>query len=163
VQHKLSHIPSSKQECFFPESLEDKIWQNTNYVRRYHLNFPFYPFRTLCPRDLHRLALTSSSKNSSFDFNSTSPLFPANTQINIVLKKRNTNNFLPYMLAYHLDQSLGSSSMSLTEQQKNTATSYTVLTRGTGDNAAVVTNKYIITKVEIKIYDIYMQVIIFLC
>jgi len=67
------------------------------------------------------------------------------------------------MLAYHLDQSLGSSSMSLTEQQKNTATSYTVLTRGTGDNAAVVTNKYIITKVEIKIYDIYMQVIIFLC
>lgn len=153
---QLPSIPEHKQKCLFPEKEADQPWTDENYVRRYYLNFPFYPFRTLCPRDLNTMALASST-NKSFDYNPTSPLFPANTQINLVFKKRNTDNFLNYMLPFMLNQTLGTKALRLTQNEKKEATKFSVTTRGAGA-AAATTKTFIITKVEIDVKNVYLQV-----
>ena len=160
AQHKLTDIPTEQQKNLFPETIKDSIWTRTDYVRRYNLTFPFYPFRTLCPRDFTRIAsvATSSSKEHATDFNPTSPLFPANTQINIVFKKRKEANFLPYMLPFNLQQHLGTQALGLTDEEKTLATTYSVTTRGAGPNAAVTTQTYVITSVNIKLENVYLQV-----
>jgi len=155
--HHLPTLSTTKQHSLFPETNADKIWTEPNYVRRYYLTFPFYPFRTLCPRDLNTMALSSSSKNT-YEFNPTSPLFPANTQLNLVFKKRTSDNFLPFMLPLQLDQTLGSKANSLSATEKGVATTFSVITAGTGENARDVTTKHVITKVEIKVRDVYLQV-----
>jgi len=62
------------------------------------------------------------------------------------------------MLPLQLDQTLGSKANELTDVQRTAATTFTTTTPGTGENARDVINKHIITKVEIKIKDIYLQV-----
>ena len=143
----MKHITSivNRQSAFFPETNVDLSWEKTNDQKHFHLSFPFYPFRTLCPRDSHMIF------NKNLEYDSASPLIPANTSIDISFKKRHKNNFLPFMIPYNLDVNLGSSKDSLTADEKKIATSFSV-----GSEATRKT--YIITKIEINVKDIYLQV-----
>jgi hypothetical protein len=153
-------IDKTKQACHFPETEEEESWKNTSTVKRYYLSFPFYPFRTLCPRDFNLQFFSSSSSSSSSpsrinDFDNTSPMFPANTQINIVFNKRNRTNFLQYMLPYALDVNLGSKKSVLTDEQKKLATSFSVESKGSKVPQEIT---HIIKRVDIKIKDLYLQI-----
>jgi hypothetical protein len=143
----LTSIPETKQKIYFPEVEKDKLWERPDHVKRYYLNFPFYPFRTLCPRDM-KLSLKSNQ-----EFDPTSPLFPANTQLNIVFTKRKENNFLSYMLPFQLDSTLGSSTNTLTAIERAAATTFRVTTVN-----PVASADYQITRVDISIKDMYLQV-----
>jgi hypothetical protein len=127
-----------QQNSFFPENNHENPWTLNTMVKRYYLNFPFYPFRTLGPRDLKNLAHPIS------EFDPTSPLFPAHTQINLTFHKRDLTNFLPYMLPYNLNQDVGSEATMLTLAQRNTATLFN--------------ENWNIQKVNIAIQDIALQV-----
>lgn len=153
---------ATKQEALFPETVKDRLWQTPTAKKRYNLAFPFYPFRTLCPRDLHLISSTSSSAGKNlFEFDPTAPLFPANTQLDIVFTKRNTTNFLNYMLPIKLDINLGNREESLTETQRQAATSFVVQTIREG-GGGFDEKTYIITSVDINISDMYLQVMVIL-
>lgn len=159
----MSHLPyiiTNKQLTLFPENSKDQIWSQANYYRNYKLNFPFYPFRTLCPRDFNILSSPSSSSSSlSSEFYPTSPIFPGNTQININFKKRNVTNFLPYMLPFKLSQSTGSTHSVLSAEQKKEATKFELeSTVGEGADARKVKTTYIVTNVQVQIKSMYLQV-----
>lgn len=156
----LPKLVEDKQKILFPETAADRFYADATKVKRYYLSLPFYPFRTLGPRDLQNYTGLVSHRHS-FDYNPISPLFPANTQLDIVLKMRKDRNFLPYMLPYQLDQSYGSSQSRLTVDQQKNALKFTTVTKtpAQGDAPATeTTNTFIITKVEIDIKDIYLQV-----
>lgn len=154
----MTKIADNYQKALFPEAVTDNVWEKANYVKRYYLSFPFYPFRTLCPRYLNMLATMggSAAKVNNFEFDPTSPMIPANTQINIVFNKRNITNFLPYMLPYNLDGNLGTSQDSLSQAEKLAATKFSLAT--VGENRQVTTKHYHIKQVAISIKDIYLQV-----
>jgi hypothetical protein len=145
----ITSIASTKQNILFPETKSDRVWTKNDYTKRYYLTFPFYPFRTLCPRDLHLVVETGSSKTLNFD--PTSPLFPANTQINIKFFKRKNLNFLDFMLPYKLDSELGARHQTLTVEQKRTALKFSA----TVGNA---TTNYLIKSVNISVKNMYLQV-----
>jgi len=141
---------TEKQSTLFPESVKDTPWETNTTVKRYYLQFPYYPFRTLNTRDLTGLGPIS-------EFNSSSPIFPANTQININFKRRNMESLLNFMLPYNLNYKKGSSAASLTLAERTTALTFSV------PNAAAVApaapfKDYVITGVEIVLKDIYLQV-----
>jgi hypothetical protein len=79
----LSDYMNEKQTNFFPEDEENDPWDTINQPKRYYMAMPFYPFRTMCPRDSALYPKMSSTK-----YNTSSPIFPANTQMNIVLRRR---------------------------------------------------------------------------
>jgi hypothetical protein len=64
------------------------------------------------------------------------------------------------MLPYSLPPQLGSTNKALTAEEFKQATLFSVVTLNNAN--AEVTTKYIIKKVEIKVSDIYLQVIGFL-
>jgi hypothetical protein len=134
-----------KQAVLFPGVLNDKPWETTTTKKRYFLSFPFYPFRTLNPRELSALGPISP-------FGSASPIFPAHTQLNIVFKRRKADTLLNYMLPYNLNYNLGTSKKSLTNAERTTALTFSVKTGNT-------TTEYIITGIEFILHDIYLQVI----
>jgi hypothetical protein len=158
LSRELLQISKTKQSTLFPESDVDKSWEKTDVEKKYFLNFPFYPFRTLNSRDLNLLTSSSSSKKP-LEFDHSSPLFPAHTQLDLVFQKRKKDNFLPYMLPYSLPPTLGSTNKALTAEELKQATLFSVVTRNNAN--AEVSTKYIIKKVEIKVSDIYLQVIRF--
>ena len=141
-------LAEDQQQSLFPETAVDRLWATADHVKRYYLSFPFYPFRTLCPRDMQRTLRTQQ------ELDPTSPLFPAHTQMSIVFRRRKDRNFLSSLLPYQLDSSLGSSSNTLTQDQRNAATTFRL---STAANPPVVTN-YTITRVNIAIRDMYLQV-----
>ncbi len=63
-------------------------WIDATALKRYNLTFPFYPFRTLAPRDMHLF------RQSGGQFEPSSPLFPAHTQINLTFKRRDKKDLL---------------------------------------------------------------------
>lgn len=157
------------QSLLFPESNADQSWRNTDQVKRYYLNFPMYPFRTLCPRDMNLL----HAKQNDFDGNS--PLFPAHTQINFLFKKRRNNNFLNFMLPFTLPPGLGATTNELSLDQKNEACTYSVRTPAVIAQPAVLAaegvaarpavqaadafvTRYLINRVNINVQDMYLQV-----
>jgi hypothetical protein len=158
LSHRLTKLASTKQSSLFPESIQDKSWERTEVQKKYFMNFPFYPFRTLNTRDLSILSSAiSSTSMKQMEFDYSSPLFPAHTQLNIVFQKRKNPNFLANMLPYQLDPSLGSSKKKLNNEQKKQATTFAVESIDSTNNR-VTTTKYVITKVEINVYDVYLQV-----
>lgn len=157
----ISKVAENHQTSLFPEPVTENVWSKDGYVKRYYLSFPFYPFRTLCPRYLNMLATmggggSGGSKMNNLDFDPTSPMLPANTQMNIVFHKRNITNFLPYMLPYNLDSNLGTNYDELTLAQKQAATKFQLVE--VGQNQQATTRNYLISKVEISIKNIYLQV-----
>jgi len=85
-----------KQDTIFPELAIDNPWESVTAVKRHYMQFPFYPFRTLNTRDLASLGPVN-------EFDTSSPIFPAHTQLNIVFKRRATESLLSYMLPYNLN------------------------------------------------------------
>lgn len=140
---------STYQPLFFPESSEETPWSKNELVKRYYLQFPMFPFRTLNPRSVNLI----SSKLNEFD--ATSPLFPANTQMNILFKKRKKNNFINFMLPFQLDPNLGSLANIMTAQKKQDACSINLKTIVEG---AEVVQKWVIGRVDINVKDMYLQV-----
>ena len=125
-------------------------WTNLISSRRYYLSFPFYPFRTLCPREM---ATFQSNKHlaDKMDYDNASCLLPAHTQMSVTLKRRNIENYLDFMLPFNLTGLAGSLASTLTEAQRNTAVTF----QKTVANAQVNTK---ITAVNIVINAAYLQV-----
>jgi hypothetical protein len=145
----LATVPRHKQKELFPGSKTDPTsWTTLAQYKRYYLAFPFYPFRTLCPRDL-----ASFGDN---EFERASPVFPANTQINIGFQRRPNANIINYMLPCNLNTERGSVSDSLTADERRNALSFTVRTINAA--GAVENTNYEILSMEINIQDMYLQV-----
>lgn len=147
----LSSIPLLKQNTLFPESEVNESWAKMDWVKKYYLKFPFYPFRTLCPRELER----STSKPNEFE--NTSPIFPANTQINLVFQKRKKTNFIKYMLPLKLDPNIGTKSNELTAEEFSTTLSFTTKPVP----PALLGTRYVINRVDFDVKDMYLQVSFF--
>ncbi len=138
------------EKTLFPGSATAHQYVNTKY-RRHLLSFPMYPFRTLCPRDAHYMLGDNS------DFDQTSPLFPANTQLNIKFTRRPVANLLNYMLPTNLNLDRGAASESLTVDERAAALNFTVTAPAVG-NAAPVVTQYSITGIAINVQNMYLQV-----
>ena len=147
----LANVATNHQKVYFPEEKSIEPWTVIDQVKQYRLNFPFYPFRTLCPRELVQTKLLPSS------FDASSPLFPAHTQLNITLKRRTDRNFLNFMLPQNLNVITGSSEASLTDAQRNTATQFNV--RTVAADGTVTDTEYRIKSVAVTLSDVYMLVL----
>ena len=119
----------NKQNTLFPGGVKDKPWENITTVKRHFLSFPFYPFRTCNTREL--AALTPLSP-----FGSSSPIFPAHTQINISFKRKSVGTLLNYMLPYNLNYNKGSSHKELTPAERRTALTFSVKPAGAAGEIA---------------------------
>jgi len=150
---KLGDVALKHQKVYFPEDASTRPWANVNQIKRYPLSFPFFPFRTLCPRELVQ------SKMLPSPFEPSSPLFPAHTQINITFKRKTEQNFLNFMLPENLPVIPGSSVGTLTQDQRNTAVQFRVITPGVGAGAAAIVTEFRIKKVTIKLDSVYLLVL----
>lgn len=142
-------LANMHETTLFPGSATAHVY-NANTFRRHRLSFPQYPFRTLCPRDAQRLL-------GRHEFDQTSPMFPAHTQINFKFKRRAVATLLNYMLPTNLNLDLGASNAELNVGQRETALNFTVMRPPVG-NAAAVNDQYAINGVEVVIQDMYLQV-----
>lgn len=138
-------------KTLFPGDNTAYTYEATKY-RRHLLSFPMYPFRTLCPRDAQDMLGNSSRIISEFD--QTSPMFPANTQINLKFTRRPQADLINYMLPTNLNLDLGASNNVLTQAQRNAALNFTVIP----PEANAVAVQYIINSVTVNIQDMYLQV-----
>ena len=146
-------VAKSHQTVLFPEASITTPWTKVNQAKRYQLIFPFYPFRTLCPRELAQTKLSPSS------FDGSSPLFPAHTQLNITMKRRPAAQLLNYMLPENLDTSCGNAVGTLTEAERNTAVQYTFKEENVQDDAEVqITRHFRVLSVNILLKEVYLQV-----
>jgi hypothetical protein len=146
----LSDYMNEKQTNFFPEDEENDPWDTINQPKRYYMAMPFYPFRTMCPRDSALYPKMSSTK-----YNTSSPIFPANTQMNIVLRRRRNNNFLDYMLPYNLNYQLGNTNNQLTAEQRTAATQFQVINPADANENVEIA----ILRVDIQLINIYLHVL----
>ncbi len=142
------------QKSIFPESDQEAPWQEVDQVKRHYLMMPFYPFRTLCPRDLASFPITRTN-----EITNSSPIFPAHTQIDITFKKRNVDNFLKFMLPCNLEPSAGTSASNLTADQNNSAKKFSIVTINAANER--VTSNYQITNVNIVLTDLFLPVSFF--
>jgi hypothetical protein len=164
---KLSQLHTT----IFPvQNNDDEPWlHNENCFKRHFLSFPQFPFRTLHPRNVNTYFPNDQT------FNSSSPIFPANTQINIIFKRRKLKNLVNYLLPTNLNYLYGSQKSTLSEDERKTGLSFTVKepapAPAVGASAAAIAAaaqapdvliEYLITNVEININDIYLQVFIYI-
>jgi hypothetical protein len=141
----LKEIPKLQKESFFPENITDTPWTDSNIVKRYNLTFPYYPFRTLAPRDMHL------NRQSSSAFEPHAPLFPAHTQIDLTFKRKQKLNLIDFMLPLNLTPSKGSVKGTLTETERNESLAY----GGPGQNPAI---KHSVVSVTVTLHDVYLLV-----
>jgi hypothetical protein len=93
----------------------------------------------------------------SGDFDNASPLFPGNTQLNLVFKRRKIDTLLNYLLYCNLDLDLGPRKNTLTPAERETAMSFSVTAPAVAPADPVVT-EYEITGMEVIIKDMFLQV-----
>jgi hypothetical protein len=152
----LTKVAERTQTHLFPGVMNDRPWEDVQQFKRYQLSFPFYPFRTLCPRELANLKITQKH-----EFDSSSPIIPANTQINIVFNRRNQEKLINYILPFNLNMALGTSNIQLTDDERQQALTFSVLTppaAGAAAGAVATRQNYVISQVAIVIKDMYLQV-----
>jgi hypothetical protein len=97
------------------------------------------------------------------DFDATSPIFPANTQIDIVFKKRNTLNYLNYLHAFQIDPTWGANKKNITSDNHSTTlrirtAAVSAVSAANVVSAAVSAVDYNITGVRINVKNMYLQV-----
>jgi len=149
----LANIAGEFQDFYFPDDITDEPHTKTTRVKRYPLQIPMYPFRTLNARELVR------NKIAPGEFDIASPLIPAHTQLNMTFKrKKNVTNFHPFMLPQNLNVLAGSQGGTLNDGQYNTATCFTVSVPGENAAAEPVIQRYRITAVNVVLVDAYLQV-----
>jgi hypothetical protein len=148
--NNLENYMNEKQKIFFPEDETNEPWNTVNQPKRYYMAMPFYPFRTVCPRDSALYPKMSSTK-----YNSSSPIFPANTQMNIVLHRRKNTNFLDFMLPYGLNYQLGNTTNQLTQADRTAATQFRVANDEDQNEVMDIP----IVRVDIQLNNIYLQVL----
>jgi len=153
----LTKVYEKHQTSLFPGAAKDSPWNDMTQFKRYFMSFPFYPFRTLCPRDLASLKINSHQH----EFDSSSPVVPANTQINFVFTKRNKDKLLNYLLPYNLNMELGTSANQLADEDRKLALTFSRMepaAAGVAGAAGVTRKSYVIKDVEIVINTMYLQV-----
>jgi hypothetical protein len=141
----LKEIPKLQKESFFPENITDAPWTDSKIVKRYNLTFPYYPFRTLAPRDMHL------NRQSSSAFEPHAPLFPAHTQIDLTFKRKQKLDLIDFMLPLNLTPTKGSVKGTLTETERNETLAY----GGPGSNPAT---KHSVVSVTVALHDVYLLV-----
>lgn len=141
------------EKTLFPAGGDNPHAYEATTYRRHQLSFPMYPFRTLCPRDAQEMLGNSSRIN---EFDQTSPMFPANTQINIKFTRRANDTLINYMLPTNLSLERGPASNSNTPVQRTAATTFTTSARG--ENDAIVLTAHAINSVTVNIQAMYLQV-----
>ena len=93
---------------------------------------------------------------SSFD--ASSPLFPANTQLNITMKRRPAAQLLNFMLPENLNADRGSSVGTLTAEERATAVQYTIKEMNNADPPMAVERNFRVLGVSLLLKDVYLQV-----
>jgi hypothetical protein len=145
-------VAQKHQTVLYPEPAATQPWTKTTQAKRYQLIFPFYPFRTLCPRELAQTKMSPSS------FDAASPLFPAHTQLNLTMKRRPPAQLLNFMLPENLDVLRGSTVGQLTLAERNAALQYTLTEMDNSAPPVAVVRHYRILSVNIVLKDVYLQV-----
>jgi hypothetical protein len=158
-------IFDKQRPVFFSGADADAPWTDTDAATRFYLNFPFYPFRTLNPRDTVILRPSKSSSPSSLSFNSgmdfdyASCLLPAHTQLSITMKRR--RELLNYMVPMQLVPTMGDNSNSMTQDERQAALTFTVTqppAAGAAAGAPAVRITYRITSVQVTLDDMVLLV-----
>ena len=168
---KMSEIHTA----LFPLEDDNEPWlHNENCFKRHFLSFPQFPFRTLHPRNVNTYFPNDQT------FNSSSPIFPANTQINIIFKRRQKKSLINYLLPTNLNYLYGSQKSTLDADERQTALSFSlyepapapapapaadddddIVAPAPAPAADDVLVDWDITDVEINIKDLYLQVYIY--
>jgi hypothetical protein len=158
-------IFDKQRPVFFSGADADAPWTDTDAATRFYLNFPFYPFRTLNPRDTVILRPSKSSSPSSLSFNSgmdfdyASCLLPAHTQLSITMKRR--RELLNYMVPMQLVPTMGDNSDRMTQDERQAALTFTVTQPpavGAAAGAPAVRITYRITSVQVTLDDMVLLV-----
>jgi hypothetical protein len=145
----LGDVAEMQKDVLFHESVKDTPWVNTDTVKRYSMCLPFYPFRTLNPRELF-LARQLGGGGGGGETNS--PLIPANTQLSFCFKRRTGNSILNQMVVEQLSPRLGSTHVKLTTEERNLAL------RFGGAGAVPAVEEHQILDVQIKLVNVWLQV-----
>jgi len=141
----MTKIAPLQKNCYFPEPSANAPWADVSVINRFNLTFPYYPFRTLSPRDMHL------TRQAGTPFETSSPLFPAHTQLNLTFKRKSKKDLLDYMVAEKLKTELGNTTGRMTEAQRQEALAY----GGPGLNPAA---PHTVLSVRVKLDDIYLMV-----
>ena len=134
-----------QRAVYFPEDAKESPWIDATAVKRYNLTFPFYPFRTLAPRDMHLF------RQSGGQFEPSSPLFPAHTQINLTFKRRDKKDLLDFMVPEKLDPLKGSKGGTMTVSDRNESLKF-------GGPTLSPTVPHTARSVTVKLNDAYLVV-----
>jgi hypothetical protein len=134
----VGNIAKEYQKNLFPGKQSDTPWRDTERYKRHHLAFPFFPFRTLHPRELNTMDISGASE--TIDKNS--PLFPGNTQINLSFHRRQQNTLINFIYPYNLNTELGSQANTLDQGQRDEALTFKVPNPAAGAAAVPVLNVF---------------------
>jgi hypothetical protein len=116
------NIAKQYQKTIFPGKQCEYPWRDTDRYKRHHLAFPFFPFRTLHPRELNTMDV--SGANETID--KSSPIFPGNTQINLSFHRRQQNTLINFIYPYNLNTEIGSQANTLDQDQRNEALTFKI-------------------------------------
>ena len=141
----LTGVLPLQRAVYFPEDAKESPWIDATAVKRYNLTFPFYPFRTLAPRDMHLF------RQSGGQFEPSSPLFPAHTQINLTFKRRDKKDLLDFMVPEKLDPLKGSKGGTMTVSDRNESLKF-------GGPTLSPTVPHTARSVTVKLNDAYLVV-----
>jgi hypothetical protein len=145
TMNPLSKIAPLQKDCYFPAPVIDAPYADPTVVNRYNLTFPYYPFRTLSPRDMHL------TRQAGTPFETSSPLFPAHTQLNLTFKRRHKKDLLDFMVAEKLSVTMGASTGRMTEAERQAALAF-------GGPRAIPLVPHTVVGVTVKLADIYLMV-----
>jgi len=134
----VDNIAKEYQKNLFPGKQADTPWRDTERYKRHHLAFPFFPFRTLHPRELNTMDISGASE--TIDKNS--PLFPGNTQINLSFHRRQQNTLINFIYPYNLNTELGSQANTLDQGQRDEALTFKIPNPAAGAAAVPVLNVF---------------------
>ena len=152
----MSQVAEKTQTGLFPDPTDERPWEDVNSFKRFYLSFPFYPLRTLCPREIAQTKVTQK-----YEFDPASAIIPANTQINLVFSRRDANKLINYIVPYNLNPELGSSRDRLTAEERKIALTFSLVTPPAADappGTAGTRRSYVISQVRVVLNDLYLQV-----
>jgi len=118
----VDNIAKEYQKKLFPGKQADTPWRDTERYKRHHLAFPFFPFRTLHPRELNTMDIAGASE----PIDKNSPLYPGNTQINLSFHRRQQNTLINFIYPYNLNTELGSQANTLDQGQRDEALTFRI-------------------------------------